>query len=85
MAAMPLFDVPLIIGGGPTSLVIATRLARQLYSAVIFDSGVYRNTLTKHKQHNVPTWDHWDPAEFRAKTGLWYGRLIYPLKHPWRL
>lgn len=65
VATMPLLDV-LIIGGGPAGLAVATGLARQLYTAVIFDSGVYRNALTKH-MHNVPTWDHRDPAEFRAK------------------
>ncbi|KAI1105363.1 hypothetical protein F4804DRAFT_341243 [Jackrogersella minutella] len=63
--AATLLDV-LIIGGGPAGLAVATGLARQLYTAVIFDSGVYRNALTKH-MHNVPTWDHRDPAEFRAK------------------
>jgi thioredoxin reductase len=62
---MPLIDV-LIIGGGPGGLAAATGLARQLYTAVVFDSGVYRNARTKH-MHNVPTWDHRDPAEFRAK------------------
>jgi thioredoxin reductase len=56
----------LIIGGGPAGLAVATGLARQLYTAVVFDSGVYRNARTKH-MHNVPTWDHRDPAEFRAK------------------
>ncbi|MCJ1271571.1 hypothetical protein MMC22_011473 [Lobaria immixta] len=55
----------LIIGGGPAGLSVATGLARQLYTAVVFDSGVYRNALTKH-MHNVATWDHRDPAEFRA-------------------
>lgn len=56
----------LIIGGGPAGLSVATGLARQLYTAVVFDSGVYRNALTKH-MHNFPTWDHRDPADFRAK------------------
>jgi len=55
----------LIIGGGPGGLAVATGLARQLYTAVVFDSGVYRNARTKH-MHNVPTWDHRDPADFRA-------------------
>lgn len=55
----------LIIGGGPAGLSVATGLARQLYTAVVFDSGVYRNARTKH-MHNVATWDHRDPAEFRA-------------------
>ncbi|GAB1317428.1 Thioredoxin reductase [Madurella fahalii] len=59
-----LLDV-LIIGGGPAGLSVATGLARQLYTAVVFDSGVYRNARTKH-MHNVPTWDHRDPADFRA-------------------
>ncbi|POR35291.1 Thioredoxin reductase [Tolypocladium paradoxum] len=62
---MPARDV-LIIGGGPGGLAVATGLARQLYTAVVFDSGVYRNARTKH-MHNVPTWDHRDPADFRAK------------------
>ena len=62
---MPALDV-LIIGGGPGGLAVATGLARQLYTAVVFDSGVYRNARTKH-MHNVPTWDHRDPADFRAK------------------
>ncbi|KAK4239025.1 hypothetical protein C8A03DRAFT_43329 [Achaetomium macrosporum] len=56
----------LIIGGGPGGLATATSLARQLYTAVVFDSGVYRNARTHH-MHNVPTWDHRDPREFRAK------------------
>ncbi|MCJ1471292.1 hypothetical protein MMC07_009940, partial [Pseudocyphellaria aurata] len=55
----------LIIGGGPAGLSVATGLARQLYTAVVFDSGVYRNALPKH-MHNVATWDHRGPAEFRA-------------------
>lgn len=61
----PLLDV-LIIGGGPGGLAVATGLARQLYTAAVFDSRVYRNALSKH-MHNVPTWDHRDPAEFRAQ------------------
>lgn len=55
----------LIIGGGPSGLSVATGLARQLYTAVVFDSGVYRNALTQH-MHNVPGWDHQSPASFRA-------------------
>lgn len=64
--ATKLYDV-LIIGGGPAGLTIATALARQVYSALVLDSGVYRNALSKH-MHTVPGWDHVDPAEFRAKT-----------------
>lgn len=63
--SMPLRDV-LIVGAGPSGLAAATGLARQLYTAVVFDSGVYRNARTEH-MHNVPTWDHRNPKEFRAK------------------
>lgn len=62
---MPLRDV-LIVGAGPSGLAAATGLARQLHTAVVFDSGVYRNALTEH-MHNVPTWDHRNPKEFRTK------------------
>lgn len=55
----------LIIGGGPAGLSVATGLARQLHTAVVFDSGVYRNAPSKH-MHNVATWDHRDPSDFRA-------------------
>jgi thioredoxin reductase len=65
LKTMPaLLDV-LIIGGGPAGLSAATALARQLYTAVVFDSGVYRNARATH-MHAVPTWDHRDPADFRA-------------------
>ncbi|RBR26307.1 uncharacterized protein FIESC28_00952 [Fusarium coffeatum] len=60
-----LYDV-LIIGGGPAGLSMATTLARQVYSILILDSGIYRNAPTKH-MHNVPGFDHVDPASFRAK------------------
>jgi thioredoxin reductase len=63
--SVPLRDV-LIVGAGPSGLAAATGLARQLYTAVVFDSGVYRNARTEH-MHNVPTWDHRNPKEFRAK------------------
>lgn len=61
---MATIDV-LVIGGGPAGLTAATTLVRQLHTVVVFDSGSYRNHMTKH-MHNVPTWDHKDPAEFRA-------------------
>ena len=63
--AMSPLDV-LIIGGGPAGLSAATGLARQLYTAVVFDSGVYRNNLA-YAMHNVLTWDHQSPAAFRQK------------------
>lgn len=56
----------LIIGSGPAGLSVATGLARQLYTAVVFDSGVYRNERAK-EMHNFVTWDHRNPAEFRKK------------------
>ena len=56
----------LIVGAGPAGLAVATGLARQQHTAVVFDSGLYRNQLAKH-MHNVLGWDHRDPAEFRAK------------------
>lgn len=59
------YDV-LIIGGGPAGLTLAGSLARQLHTAVILDSAEYRNERSKH-MHNVPGWDHVDPADFRAK------------------
>lgn len=61
---MTIYDV-LIVGGGPAGLSAATTLVRQLHSMVIFDSGRYRNE-TSHHMHNLATWDHKDPAEFRA-------------------
>ncbi len=60
----PLVDV-LIIGGGPAGLTAALTLARQRHTAVVFDSGHYRNASAKHI-HTVITWDHKDPEEFRA-------------------
>lgn len=59
-----LFDV-LIIGAGPSGLSAATGLARQLHTAVVFDSGVYRNAKTNH-MHNVLGWDHRNPTDLRA-------------------
>ncbi|PVI02639.1 FAD/NAD(P)-binding domain-containing protein [Periconia macrospinosa] len=54
----------LVIGGGPAGLAAATGLVRQLHTVILFDSGKYRNWMSKH-MHNVPSWDHRDPAEFR--------------------
>ncbi|PGH15384.1 hypothetical protein AJ80_05568 [Polytolypa hystricis UAMH7299] len=64
LAMEKLFDV-LIIGCGPAGLSTALGLARQLHTAVIFDSGVYRNDRAS-EMHNVITWDHQSPAKFRV-------------------
>ncbi|OJD30968.1 thioredoxin reductase [Diplodia corticola] len=54
----------LIIGGGPAGLSAATALSRLMHPCIIFDSGVYRNARAAH-MHNVPTWDHKNPEDFR--------------------
>lgn len=56
----------LIVGAGPAGLSAALGLCRQRRTAVLFDSGVYRNAITSH-MHNFATWDHTAPSEFRAK------------------
>jgi thioredoxin reductase len=63
-APAAIFDA-LIIGAGPAGLSVATGLARQLHTAVVFNNGVFRNAKTKH-MHNVVGWDHRHPADFRA-------------------
>ena len=59
------YDI-IIIGGGPAGLSAATAIVRQDHKTILFDSGKYRNEKSKH-MHTVPSWDHRDPAEFRAK------------------
>ncbi|KAH8703163.1 thioredoxin reductase glit [Talaromyces proteolyticus] len=61
--ACALFDA-LIIGAGPAGLSTATGLARQLHTAVVFNSGTFRNAKAKH-MHNVVGWDHRNSADFR--------------------
>ncbi|KAK8127225.1 thioredoxin reductase GliT-like protein [Apiospora sp. TS-2023a] len=60
----PLVDV-LILGAGPAGLSAAAGLARQLHTAIVFSSSRFRNERARH-MHNVPGWDHKDPAQFRA-------------------
>ncbi|KAI1087781.1 FAD/NAD(P)-binding domain-containing protein [Rostrohypoxylon terebratum] len=58
-----LVDV-LIIGGGPTGLTSAVSIARNVHTAIVFDSNSYRNERTAHF-HMLPTWDGKNPIEFR--------------------
>lgn len=60
-----IYDV-LIIGGGPAGLSIATTIVRQLQTAIVLDSGTYRNSRSEH-MHGVPGFDHVDPVVFRTK------------------
>ncbi|KAK7995847.1 FAD/NAD(P)-binding domain-containing protein [Apiospora marii] len=54
-----------IIGGAP-GLTAANTVARQLHTAVVYDNGEYRNKGAK-QFHMILTWDHKDPAEYRAE------------------
>ncbi|KAF2690573.1 FAD/NAD(P)-binding domain-containing protein, partial [Lentithecium fluviatile CBS 122367] len=54
----------LIIGGGPAGLTAAISVARNVHSAIVFDSQDYRNVRTTHF-HMLPTWDGRDPIHFR--------------------
>ncbi|KAI3401509.1 hypothetical protein diail_10943 [Diaporthe ilicicola] len=67
---MALYDVA-IIGGGPAGLTAAATLARQLHTAVVFDSNKYRNGNSR-EMHMVPGLEGKDPAEFRreAREGI---------------
>lgn len=58
------FDA-LIIGGGFSGLAAALTLARQQHTAIVLDSGVYRNEASSHV-FNVVTWDQGSPAALRA-------------------
>lgn len=55
----------IIIGGGPAGLAVASTLARLNCSALVFDSGVYRNAPAKYI-HNVLGWDHRYSTELYA-------------------
>ncbi|KAK5994351.1 Thioredoxin reductase gliT [Cladobotryum mycophilum] len=56
-----------IIGGGPAGLTAAASLARQLHTAVVFDSKSYRNANAT-QMHMVPGWENANPQDFRFKT-----------------
>lgn len=55
----------IIIGGGPAGLSAAASIVRQDHTIYLFDYQQYCNAAVKHL-HTVPSWDHRDPAEFRA-------------------
>ena len=56
----------LIVGGGPAGLTAALTVARQNHTAIVFDSGKYRNGRAD-QMHMIPTWDGRDPAKFREE------------------
>lgn len=55
----------IIVGGGPAGLATALGLSRVLHTAILFDSGVYRNSFSQH-MHAVNTWDHQQSSKYRA-------------------
>ncbi|KAI0972068.1 FAD/NAD(P)-binding domain-containing protein [Xylaria arbuscula] len=63
---MSFIDVA-VIGGGPAGLTAAATLARQLHTAVVFDSKSYRNANATN-MHMVPGWENKNPADFRSTT-----------------
>ena len=62
-AGEDLLDV-VVIGGGPAGLQAALTLGRIHRSAVVLDSGTYRNARAAH-MHNVSTHDGRVPAQWR--------------------
>ncbi|KAL1604773.1 hypothetical protein SLS60_004313 [Paraconiothyrium brasiliense] len=58
------YDV-LIVGGGISGLSAAATIVRQDHSVLILDSQKYRNAGSPH-MHTVATWDHRNPADWRA-------------------
>lgn len=63
---MTMHDVA-IIGGGPAGLAAAAALARQLHTAVVFDSKQYRNAKAT-AIHMVPGHEGKSPEEFRRES-----------------
>src|SRR5690349_19317601 len=55
----------IIIGGGPAGLTAAIVIARSQHTAIVFDSGEYRNSGVTHF-HLLPTWDSKSPEDFRT-------------------
>lgn len=65
MALRPQIVDALIIGEGPAGLNAALTFARTRTTALVFDSGEYRNEGIKH-MHTVASRDHQDPYVFRG-------------------
>lgn len=63
---MTLRDIA-IIGGGPAGLAAAAALARQLHTAVVFDSKQYRNAKAT-AMHMVPGHEGKSPEQFRLES-----------------
>ncbi|MCJ1457127.1 hypothetical protein MMC28_007494 [Mycoblastus sanguinarius] len=63
-SSLPAYDV-LIVGGGPAGLSAASALGRVNRSALLIDSGVYRNAATR-EIHDVIGNDGINPSAFRA-------------------
>ncbi|KAK2758603.1 hypothetical protein FQN54_003293 [Arachnomyces sp. PD_36] len=64
--AVPAVDYDaIIVGGGPAGLSALSGLSRVRNTALLFDSGVYRNGLTRH-MHDVIGNDGTVPSEFRG-------------------
>lgn len=63
MSALQVVDA-LIVGGGPAGLSAALAFARQNQTAIVFDSGRYRNNAADF-MHLIPGLDHIAPNVFR--------------------
>jgi thioredoxin reductase len=65
MAVRPQIVDAIIVGTGPAGLNAALAFARGRTTAIVFDSGEYRNEGIKH-MHTVASHDHEDPYVFRS-------------------
>jgi len=61
-----LFDA-LVVGAGPAGLAAALALGRNCRTAIVFDSGQFRNSNVT-AMHTVPSRDGSNPVEFREIT-----------------
>ncbi|PYH69319.1 NAD(P)/FAD-dependent oxidoreductase [Aspergillus vadensis CBS 113365] len=58
------YDV-IVVGGGPAGLSVLSSLGRMRRRTVMFDSGEYRNSVTR-EMHDVLGFDGTPPAQFRG-------------------